>query len=67
MGEYAEVSCEGKVKFDSYVLAKKGMRHNEKRRVPYHCRNCGKWHLGSISIRRGRRRKPRVEDLEVMA
>jgi hypothetical protein len=48
-------ACIGKVVFDTFRLAQKSLRFNEKGRRVYHCGYCGKFHVGSTIVR-GRRR-----------
>lgn len=39
-------ACAGKVVFETHGHAQKAMRKNERGYTPYHCKVCGKWHLG---------------------
>lgn len=60
------VSCTGKVKFNSYALARNSLRH-DKNRSPYQCSLCGKWHIGNIILKRKmdvsyKRRKQEIID-----
>lgn len=49
-GVGAEVSCDGKVPFDTRKLAtsvlRRKTRSDRRRRSAYRCLHCGKWHLG---------------------
>jgi hypothetical protein len=58
MGEYQRVACDGKVGFDSYKLAN-GVtaRKNRKGRNAYRCKNCGKWHVGGMYLRKTRKQR----------
>lgn len=50
-------SCDGKVAFDSHRLANdviKRRARTKRTRQPYHCGNCGKWHLGRAPAHKAR-------------
>jgi hypothetical protein len=62
-------SCIGKVAFDSFTLAVgvlKRTARTRRSRQPYHCINCGKWHLGGdlgrIRAKQVKARKERLEN-----
>ena len=62
LAEYKFLRCNGKVTFDTYEAATQvGDRvrifhKTNKKRVPYHCAFCGKWHLAD-AVSRGQVRK----------
>ena len=59
--------CEGKVRFDSALLAAKvAQRHREDRRQAYRCGVCGGWHLGTAkrTVHMNLRRRWMMEDAD---
>jgi len=59
--------CEGKVRFNSALLAAKVVqRHREDRRKAYRCDVCGGWHLGTAkrTVHMNMRRRWMMEDAD---
>lgn len=54
----AEISCIGKVQFESpqvaRAIAKRANQRNDKARTAYKCEFCNGWHLGSGQTRTNR-------------
>jgi hypothetical protein len=53
-------ACAGKVVFDTYSHARRSMRKTDRGVQPYHCRVCGKWHMGSNTNTRGRKLQRKI-------
>lgn len=61
--DFVVTSCQGKVGFESYVLAdaarKRGERNRDRKRCVYRCTVCHKFHLGQSTVQsKSRRRLP---------